>query len=187
MLKVENKRNTRKLYSPNGACYNATGVCERSVCAGWRGVIQMISLWVYGAWFVRDRCTDTTRLLSPLSSIGCRQPFSLCSAIYLVTGRQFDWRINVAQTVTLIWMFELSLLNDLGFHWQILMLLQWVVGVTAIMFVSTVICDNIESDNGGAEIRLRMLSIFFAVSFVRFLWVTAYIFFKPGSSEYRAF
>jgi len=161
VLKVENKRNTRKLYSLNGACYSATGVCERSVCAGWRGVIQMISLWVNGAWFVRDRCTNTTRLPSPLTSIGCRQLFLLCSAIYLVTGRQCDWRINVPQTVTLMWMFALSLLNDLDFHWRILMVLQWIVGLTAIIFVSPVICDNIEWGNGGAEIRLRMLSSFF--------------------------
>jgi len=159
VLEVENNRNTRKLYSPNGACYNATGVCERSVCAEWG--VQMISLWVYGAWFVRDRCTNTSRLLSPLTSVGCRQLFLLCSAIYLVTGRQCDWRINVPQTVTLMWMFALSLLNDLGFHWQILMVLQWVVGLTAFIFLWKVICDNNESDNGGAEIRLRLLSSLF--------------------------
>jgi hypothetical protein len=149
------------------------------------GLFQMISLWVYGAWFVRDRCTNTSILLSPLTSVGCRQLFLLCSAIYLVTGRQCDWRINVPQTVTLMWMFALSLLNDLSFHWQILMVLQWVLGLTAIIFLSKVICDSNESDNGGAERRLRLLSRFFLLLVLSgfFKWNLEWqpLFFKSGS------
>jgi hypothetical protein len=136
------RENTRKLCMPYGACYNAAAVCERSVGAGWRGVIQMISLWVWCMVCKRQvykhHQNPITFDLYQLSAA----IFTLFS-LYLVTERHCCWRINAPRTVTLMCMLTLSLLNYLGFHWQILMVLQRVVGLTAVVFGSTAFRDYI--------------------------------------------